>query len=181
MSNNDNDSKELKVLGALIQGYAQACLNLNVIAGTKIIEFTENINVGEWYPLEHWVALEKSVIQSYKNAKAILVRVGIEMMLAWYKFGPGQQFIKKGVDFLHYQTGSEGYVSVVQGTREKVGLFELVSLNEEEGTALIHSTTPFNRKMECGVIIGGMLAPGDLDYVDAVNYDDPNYIQIEFH
>jgi hypothetical protein len=177
----DIKQNEMKVQGALIQGYALACLNLNVIAGTKISKYTESINVSEWYPLDDWVNLEKTVIQSYKNAKAILVRVGIEMMKAWYNFGPGKNLIKNGVGFLHFQTGSEGYVSVVKGPRTKVGVFELESLDEKKGLAVVKSTTPFNKKMECGVLIGGMSAPGDLDYVDAVNYDNPNYIEIEFH
>ena len=174
-------TNELKVQGALIQGYAQACLNLNIVAGVKIAKYTEEIDMAKWYPLEYFIMLENTVIQSYKNANAILVRVGIEMMLAWYKFGPGKNIIKKGIDFLHFQTGSEGYVSVVKGPRPLVGAFHLKDINLSTGKAYVHSTTPFNRKMECGVLIGGMSAPGDLDYVDAINYNNPDLIEIEFH
>ena len=172
---------KLEVSGALFQGYAQACLNLHIIAGKKVTDIVSNIDVMEWYSLSKWIELEKMVLHSYKNAKAILVRVGMEMMFSWYQFGPGKKIINKGVDFLHYQTSSEGYASVMKGSMEHVGSFELKSIDTKEGFAVINSTTPFNRKMECGVLIGGMLAPGDLDYVDVVNYNDPNILEIEFH
>jgi hypothetical protein len=173
--------EKLKVLGALIMGYAQACLNLNIIAGKKVTDYLNNIQPTEWYSLARWTELEKIVLQSYQNASAILVRVGMEMMLAWYKFGPGKDIINNGVSFLNFQTSSEGYASVVMGTAEEVGSFELQSLDPEQGLAVVHSTTPFNRNMECGVLIGGMKAPGDLDYIDVVNTKVPDIIEIEFH
>jgi len=173
---------KLKVLGALIMGYAQACLNLNIIAGKKVTNFLNTIKPTEWYPLERWTELEKIVLQSYTNADAILIRVGIEMMLAWYNFGPGKKIINKGIDFLHFQTSSEGYASVVEGSADQVGSFELKTVNPDKGKAVVKSTTPFNRKMECGVLIGGMKAPGDLDYIDVDNSStQPDIIRIEFH
>ena len=99
----------------------------------------------------------------------------MEMMLAWYNFGPGKDIIKKGVDFLYFQTGSQGYHSVVMGPEELVGNFDLVEIDEKNGKALIHSTDPFNKDLEKGVIIGGMSAPGDLDYIDVtVDEDRPS-------
>jgi hypothetical protein len=173
--------QELQVVGALLQGYTQACLNLNIIAGSRATERLAAISMNDWYPLARWVELEKTVLQSYKNAAPILLRVGIEMMSAWYKYGPGSKLISHGSDFLHFQTGSQGYVSVVRGSREQVGAFELDYINHQQGLARIHSTTPFNRNMECGVLIGGMMAPGDLDYVDVVNDREADYLEIEFH
>jgi hypothetical protein len=181
LEQSEHKEDALKVFGALIQGYAQACLNLNIVAGKQATETFTDIDVMNWYPLSKWTELEKMVVQSYEKANAIMVRVGIEMMTAWYNYGPGKELIKNGVDFLHYQTGSQGYESVVQGPRELVGAFELTSFEPEKGKALIQSTTPFNRKMECGVLIGGLSAPGDLDYVEVTNYNNPDYLEIEFH
>ena len=45
---------------------------------------------------------------------------------------------------------------------------------------MVRTTTPFNRKMECGVLVGGILAPGDVDYVDVTN-EDADHIVVEFH
>ena len=35
--------------------------------------------------------------------------------------------------------------------------------------------------LERGVIIGGMTAPGDLDYIDVDNDEDRNFFRIEFY
>ena len=53
-------------------------------------------------------------------------------------------------------------------------------LDEKEGKARIHSTTPFNKDQERGVIIGGMTAPGDLDYIDVKNEENSHIFEIEF-
>ena len=173
--------KELEVFGATILGFAQACINLNIVAGPKTNDLIKEIEVNRWYPFEILRDLEINVIETYENVEPILERVGMEMMQTWYNFGPGKQIIDGGVDFLRFQTGSQGYASVVKGPEELVGSFKLVKLEEKLGKALIHSTTPFNKNIERGVIIGGMSAPGDLDYIDVNNDEEEHYFNIEFH
>ena len=173
--------KELEVFGATILGFAQACIHLNIVAGSKASDLIKDIEVNKWYPFENLRDLERIVIESYENVEPILERVGTEMMQIWYNFGPGKQIIDGGVDFLHFQSGSQGYASVVKGPGELVGSFKLVKLEEKLGKALIHSTTPFDKNLERGVIIGGMSAPGDLDYIDVNNDEDEHYFNIEFH
>ncbi len=173
--------KELEVFGATILGFAQACMNLNIVAGSKANILIKEIEVNKWYPFEILRDLERIVIESYENVEPILERVGMEMMQIWYDFGPGKQIIDGGIDFLRFQSGSEGYASVVKGPEELVGNFKLVKLDETLGKALIHSTTPFDKNQERGVIIGGMSAPGDLDYIDVNNDEDEHYFNIEFH
>lgn len=172
--------KELKVFGATIHGFAQACINLNIVVGPKASSLISDIDINRWYPFERLRNIEGIVIESYENVEPILERVGMEMMLSWYNLGPGKQIIKRGIDFLYFQSGSQGYSSVVKGPKEFVGSFNLVEIDEEKGTALIHSTTPFNKSLERGVIIGGMSAPGDLDYIDVNNDEDEHYFKIEF-
>ncbi len=173
--------KELEVFGATILGFAQACTHLKIVAGSEANDLIKDIEVNKWYPFEILRDLERIVIKSYENVEPILARVGMEMMQIWYSFGPGKQIIDGGVDFLRFQSGSEGYASVVRGPKELVGSFKLVKLEEKLGKALIHSTTPFDKRMERGVIIGGMSAPGDLDYIDVNNDEDKHYFNIEFH
>ena len=173
--------EDTKVLGALIQGYLGACLNLNIVANRRISVAQAQIQVNEWYPLATWVELQDIVLESYEHAEAILLRVGIEMMQAWYHFGPGKQVVDSGVGFLEFQTGSNGFGSVIQGPPEAIGSFSLEQVDPATGLALVYSTTPFDRHMECGVLIGGMLAPGDLDYVDVTNKNDSDKLEIEFH
>lgn len=170
------------VQGALMVGYAQACKNLNIVAGQEATGFIENLDVMQWYPLSQWQKLERLVVHHYANVDPIMVKVGIEMMMGWYHFGPGKELIRgRGAAFLHFQTGSSGFQSVVKGDESQVGAFELELFDKRAGRAIIRSTTPFNRKMECGVLIGGMLAPGDIDYVDVSNARDPNLLEVEFH
>jgi hypothetical protein len=173
--------KELEVFGATILGFAQACIHLNIVAGPKANDLVKEIEVNKWYPFEILRDLERIVIETYEKVEPILERVGIEMMQTWFNFGPGKQIINRGVDFLRFQSGSQGYASVVKGPEELVGSFKLIKLEEKLGKALIHSTTPFNKNMERGVIIGGMSTPGDLDYIDVNNDEEEHYFYIEFH
>lgn len=173
--------QELSVLGATLQGFAQACINLNIVAGSNAASMLRDVDMGAWYPFERLREVERLVISSYENSGPILERVGMEMMMGWYHFGPGKQIIDRGVAFLHFQTGSQGYHSVVRGPQDEVGSFDLVEVDEAQGTAVIHSTDPFNKDLERGVIIGGMSAPGDLAYVDVTNEQDRQCFRIEFH
>ena len=176
----ESKAGELVVFGATIQGYAQACINLNIVAGSKAENLIGQIDVNGWYPFDKLLEIERIVTAAYENAGPILERVGMEMMLGWYNYGPGKDIVKRGVEFLHFQTGSQGYASVVKGPENLVGSFNLEHLDEKEGKARIHSTTPFNKDQERGVIIGGMSAPGDLDFIDVKNEENPQIFQIEF-
>ena len=176
----ESKAGELVVFGATSQGDAQACINLNIVAGSKAKNLIGKIDVNGWYPFEKLLEIEKVVTTAYENAGPILERVGMEMMLGWYHYGPGKDIVKRGVDFLHFQTGSQGYASVVKGPENLVGSFNLEYLDEKEGKARIHSTTPFNKDQERGVIIGGMTAPEDLDYIDVKNEENSHIFEIEF-
>lgn len=176
-----DSSEELMVFGALMVGYAQACVNLHIVAGHRAASLVSNLEVNQWYPLPRWRELEAMVVGSYAHADPIMVKVGIEMMTGWYHFGPGKGLVARGADFLEFQTGSGGFGSVVKGPAEQVGAFALGSLDRRTGRAVVRSTTPFNRKMECGVLIGGILAPGDVDYVDVRNDADADRLEVEFH
>ena len=45
----------------------------------------------------------------------------------------------------------------------------------------MHSTTPFNRDLERGIILGGMAAARDLDLIEADNSGDRDLFRIRFH
>lgn len=172
---------EMMVHGSLMLGYARACMNLNIVAGRRATEMLEGIDLQKWYPLSRWHALERIVVQSYRNAPPIMLKVGIEMMSMWYHHGPGQTLIDSGSRFLRFQTEGGGFQSVVLGSADAVGEFKLLEFDSQRGHAVVYSSTPFNRDMERGVLIGGVMAPGDLDYVDVVSSDDPNRLVVEFH
>lgn len=181
MSQLPPEERELQVFGALLQGYAQACVNLNIVAGRRGASLVSGIEVLRWYPFDRLRELESLVQSSYENNAPIMERVGVEMMSAWYHYGPGKEIVHKGLDFLAFQTGSQGYTSVIKGAPELVGTFQLVEVDPVKGTARIHSTTPLNRDMERGVLIGGMLAPGDLSYVEVVYRPEDQCHYVEYH
>ena len=69
---------------------------------------------------------------------------------------------------------------MVRGPQAHVGSFDLLEIDERKRSAAIRSTTPFNKDMERGVIIGGMSAPGDLDFVYVDNSQDPSVFRVNF-
>ena len=102
------------------------------------------------------------------------------MMRNWYKNGPGKDIIFSGIEFLLYQSSSNGFRSVVQGPIELVGDFSLVEIDEPGGTAKITSTTVFPRDMERGVLKGGLGLIGDMLYYDVINTGHPDIFEIYF-
>jgi hypothetical protein len=144
------------------------------------MQFLEQIKAEEWYPLEKVLNILNLVGEKYSNPAPIFERIGIEMMNLWYSKGPGKNIVKRGVEFLHFQTSSEGYYSVIRGNPDQIGDFSLLSLDEEKGSAAVRSTTHFNRDMERGVLIGGLGAPKDLLYINVDNSDNEDVFQIRF-
>lgn len=170
----------LEVHGSLLKGFAEACVNLSIVAGIQSKELVHNIDPTGWYPLSHFAKLQQQILQSYRQPKIILETVGAMMMQMWYKYGPGKQFVDDGIGFLHFQSGSDGFSSVVKGPKDLLGSFELSSIDTKKGKAVINSTTPFDKALERGVIIGGMLAPGDIAYIEVDNSKNPNIYLVEF-
>ncbi|CAA9281537.1 MAG: hypothetical protein AVDCRST_MAG93-3226 [uncultured Chloroflexia bacterium] len=171
----------VQVSGALFLAFGQACVNLHFYIDDEAKALFKDLRPEEWYPLENFEDVLRVVAARYSDPAPILEQVGIEMMKFWYEVGPGKQHVKRGTDFLRFQTSSEGYYSVIRGDPARIGDFTLVDLNEKEGTAVVRSTTPFDKDMERGVLRGGMALTQDLFYIDIDNSADVNTYQIEFH
>ncbi len=172
---------EVQISGALFLAFGQACVNLNFYIDENTAALLQQIQPAEWYPLETFNNVLRIVLERYSDPGPILEQIGIEMMRFWYNVGPGKQYVKRGVDFLRFQTSSEGYYSVIKGDPDQIGEFTLVDLNEQEGTAIVRSTTPFVRDMERGILIGGIGLAQDFIYINVDNSRDANTFLIEFH
>lgn len=168
-----------KVLGILPMSFGEVCKNYNFLIAEEA-RFLEHINPEDWYPLEKVLKIFNFINENYSDPSPIFEQIGIEMMKLWYNKGAGKQIIKKGVDFLHFQTSSEGYYSIIHGEPDQIGDFKLLSLDEEKGEAAVRSTTCFNRDMEKGILIGGMSCTKDLIYINIDNSDDENTFHIQF-
>ncbi len=167
------------MLGIFLQSFAHACVNLKLLFGEEAQALVESAP-GEWYPADRFTRAVRSIEARYPHDAPIKERLGIEMMRLWYELGPGRSIVRRGVDFLHFQTGSGGYHSVVRGPSDVVGTFALASLDEASGRAEVRSSTVFDRTIERGVLLGGLQLAGDLGYVDVDNSADPSVFHIVF-
>jgi signal transduction histidine kinase/DNA-binding response OmpR family regulator len=170
---------ETQVVGTLFLSFGQACVNSKIFIAEEA-HFLEHITAEGWYPLEKFSHILDIVREKYSDPAPILEQIGIEMMNLWYSHGPGKHIIQRGIDFLHFQTSSEGYYSVIRGEPDHIGDFSLLSLDEGQGTAIVQSTTPFSRDMESGVLIGGLGVVRDLLYIDVENTENEDIFRIRF-
>jgi len=51
--------RELEVFGAIIQGFAEACKNLNIVAGSRAGELISDVEVNKWYPFKRLRDMEQ--------------------------------------------------------------------------------------------------------------------------
>ena len=168
-----------QILGALPLSFGQACINFKFLIAEET-RFLEHINAEEWYPLEKVLNILNIVKEKYSDPAPIFEQIGIEMMNLWYSQGPGKHIITRGIDFLRFQTSSEGYNSVIRGKPDQIGEFSLLNLDEDKGTATVRSTTHFNRDLERGVLIGGLGTTKDLLYISVDNTENEDIFQIRF-
>jgi len=153
-------------LGVVMLGMVSAFERIKVISGDKAAYLSRDIDPDRWYPLTQFFDLLDALTAGGRDVSPILFRAGIEFIQMWYAEGPGHTFIDSGVDFLRFQTGSDGYSSVVRGPAEEVGRVDLTELDEAARTARIVSINPFPLEFDRGVFYGGVMAPGDMDWVE---------------
>jgi hypothetical protein len=152
-----------------------------MLGGPEMEELCAGVEPMNRYPYVRFHALLDAVGRRLRDMDPVLEELGVQMMSDWYKLGPGKDVVSTGVGFLEYQTGSEGYRSVVDGPPLAIGEFALDQIDKKAGSARVRSTTPFPRSMERGVLIGGMRAPGDLAFVEVDNSRDASCFDIRFH
>jgi len=171
---------DTEISGVFLLSLAAACRNLRVLAGGDWEALLADTQPGVWYPVARFDVALEAIVRRLKDPSPVLERVGEEMMRIWYEQGPGRAVVKRGIDFLYYQAGSEGYLSLVRGDPARVGRFVLEEVREGEGLATVRSTTPFDRSLERGVLRGGMEVTGDLDFVSVTNAVDPSRFDVRF-
>ena len=134
-----------------------------------------------WYPLAQYQLLCDSIEKMYQDSKPIFERIGQEMVRIWYNYGPGKEIVSSSIDFLKYQVSSDGYYSLVKGESEIIGEFKLEFIDEENGIALIKSSTPLNRYVELGVLLGGLKLFKQTLFANVTISESDNFFFLEFH
>ncbi|MBS2018511.1 MAG: hypothetical protein JST00_36940 [Deltaproteobacteria bacterium] len=180
MDPSDPRLADVKLAGYFVASVAQAFVHLRMLGGPEVETLCAGVEPTGHYPYPRFAALLATVEKRFKDMEPVLEQLGMQMMTDWYEHGPGKGIVTRGVGFLEFQTGSQGYRSVVSGPDSAIGAFTLVALDEKAGTARLKSTTPFPKTMERGILVGGMRAPGDLTYVDAINAPDPQVFDVTF-
>ena len=140
---------------------------LNFVEMAIVVQLTSSdepladLDVERWYPLRRWFALEQMIGAPYQHIDPIRLKLGIEMMSLWYHRGPGHDIIRRGADFLHFQTGSTGIISVIRGPRELVGSFDLREFDAAAGRAVIqHQITCRKTLVIHGAVLSAVSAGG---------------------
>jgi signal transduction histidine kinase len=168
----------IEVNGALLRAFCAAGKSIHLLVQDRMAA-DMTWDTGQWYDVSEFRALLE-LSSRYSNPAAVLERLGEEMMLAWYSFGPGMSLAPTALEFIRFQTGSQGYNSVVRGAAGDIGCFELVDMDTAGGTATIRSSTIFKREMEVGILCGGLAACNDLLYFEVVLRDDRRHLDIRF-
>jgi hypothetical protein len=167
-------------MGVFLQALANACLNLHLLAGDEAVEACA-VEPMRWYPASRFEELFQRVVGRFPTPEPVRERIGVEMMRLWYDPGPGRSIISRAADFLRYQTGSEGYHSLTRGPADRKGAFTLAELDEARGRAVVRSTTPFDRAMERGVLLGGLRLTGEVTFAQVENEADRSTFNVEYH
>jgi signal transduction histidine kinase len=168
----------IEVQGSILLGFLAASDSLNLLLRNSKAA-AHSYDVQAWYPLHDFHRIMEQ-LKTYTCPDRMLLRIGMEMMSLWYHQGPGHQLVADGVDFLRFQTGSNGVRSVFRGPPALIGQFDLTALDEAAGTARIHSTSPFDKILERGVLLGGLGVGAGLLYYDVEHDADNANFEIRF-
>jgi signal transduction histidine kinase len=168
----------VEVNGALFKAFCAAGKSIHLLLQDRM-SANATWDIDQWYSVEAFRALLDHSSR-YSNPAAVLERLGEEMMHSWYAHGPGMSIAPTALDFIRFQSGSQGYGSVVRGESLEVGNFELLAMNPAGGMATICSSTVFPRNMELGILYGGLTACNDLLYFDIALRDDRRHFDIRF-
>jgi hypothetical protein len=168
------------VSGTMLLAIGQACINLSFFVDDRTQALLAEIIPEGWYPLDLLRTLLSLVATKYVDPAPILEQIGMEIITIWYAANADTSPMNHVLDFLHLQTSSAGYYSLVQGDPRQIGEFTLVSIDEQAGTAMVRSTTPFPRALERGILRAGVKLP-PVVYVDVEYRPDESVFLIEFH
>ncbi len=184
---NQRSEYEGQIAGAVLKGIILSLNNVNILSRDDAAKLSGSIDTSAWYPMGRCFDIFDSLKLTGHDTGAILFRAGSNFIDEWYHKGPGKELITCGIDFLEYQTGETGYVSVVRGEKEKVGWTKLERIDNEHNLGVLESVNPFPLEFERGVWIAGVMAPGDMEWVDVEIEETPlgrlyqRQITVHFH
>ncbi len=174
-----------EVAGSFLLGISQSFANLNIFTKDILEDSVKTIDPVKWYPYSKLIELLNYVKSNFHNeSKSILFRAGINFINLWYEYGPGKEMIFSGLDWLHANTESQGYNSVVRGgEKTDIGWCNIINIDEKKGIVVYENVTPLPSDLVKGIFYGGCFLFDDMEYVyietTEEKYDEnPSFIKI---
>lgn len=153
-------------------------MTLQLGLGPEVEKLLEGIKPTEWYPLSLYERMNALVTSAYATPGPIFEKMGIEASRLTFE---GEQSFRgmRGADFLRFYVAS--YASYVRGPANVVGAIELVLMSEEDGHAIVRTTSIVPRDLERGFYYGGLQSLDDVAFVNIVTDYAGGMHHIEFH
>lgn len=103
-------------------------------------------------------------------AAAVRFQIGSSTLQDWYHEANGFALCPTALQTLRHHASIDSFGQWARGEPARLGHFRLMGLDEEQGLGSVHSSTPFCREWERGLIQGALDAAGDLLFSD-VSWD----------
>jgi hypothetical protein len=160
-----------KVKRAVFRALVQAATNLGLYVAPEVAEHLERAKEAAFIPLEQLSDLLALAAAPYAEPAPVLERLGREMVDAWYQKEQGGA-LPNAVEELLAELGP-AYRGLVHGDVTETGEVSGASFDPEKGELVVHSTTPFSRDLERGVLEGVLLRMKDVIGVEAERSRSP--------
>lgn len=161
------------VIGSFLIGLVQSFRNIHAISVGTAKHFVEGVESTSWYPMTNFFSVLDEVCECDIDYAPILFRAGIAFVEDWYLNCGGKAIVSCAEDYLRLQEKSWGYSAVHRGDPINIGSTDLLELDESAGCATIVCITPYPKEFERGVVYGGMLMAGDMQFVQVESFEEP--------
>jgi hypothetical protein len=171
---------EPQVRGVVFLAFTEALYNLHLLADEDMQRFIQDVHYNGWYPFAKQKQVFDLIEERYPLSGPIMEKVGMGFINTIYSFQEWRHLFDTGVGFLKTNEASKLYYNFVQGHPQDIGSFMLIDLHATEGKAVLHSTTPFSKDLERGILLRGLQLTRSFDYIDVDNSQDERIYHIEF-
>ena len=171
---------EPQVRGVVFLAFTEALHNLHLLADEDMQRFIQDVHYNGWYPFAKQQQVFDLIEARYPLSGPIMEKVGMGFINTIYSFQEWRHLFDTGIGFLKTNEASKLYYNFVQGHPQDIGSFTLIDLRAAEGKAVLHSTTPFSKDMERGILLRGLQLTRSFDYIDVDNAQDERIYHIEF-
>lgn len=172
-------SDQAECLGMMFLSFQKICHAMQLNLGPDLDKICDGLALDAWYPLSLYRRLLGLVATAYPTPGPVFERVGIETSKhVAGENGPDYLHLR-AADFLRFNVAV--YAQVTRGPVDEVGVLEIVSMNEAEGRATIHSTSCIPRDLERGFYIGGLEMVPDIGFINVVTDHAAGLHHVEFH